>query len=156
MDVNVTLDQRMTFTGKADSGFSVTLDTDPSVGGDDSGFRPMELMLLSLAGCTAMDVISILRKKRQTVTDFQVKVQADQADEPPRVFTEIRVTYIVTGVDVDPSAVQRSIELSETKYCPAQAMLVQAAPISHSFEIAEAVSQASAGGSAAAEKPASA
>lgn len=137
MDASVTLNKRMTFTGKADSGFSVTLDAAPSVGGDDSGFRPMELMLLSLAGCTAMDVISILRKKRQKVTDFQVKVHAEQAAEYPKVFTDIKVTYIVHGVNVNPEAVRRSIELSETKYCPAQAMLVQAVPISHTFEIVE-------------------
>ncbi|MDX1663771.1 MAG: OsmC family protein [Candidatus Promineifilaceae bacterium] len=143
MDATVTLDRRMTFTAKADSGFSVTLDADPAVGGDDSGFRPMELMLLSLAGCTAMDVISILRKKRQKVTDFQVKVHAEQADEHPKVFTDIKVTYIVHGTDVDPEAVRRSIELSETKYCPAQAMLVQATPITHTFEIVEVDASAS-------------
>lgn len=137
MKAAVTLDQRMSFTGTADSGFSVKLGTDPKVGGDDDGFRPMELMLLSLAGCTAMDVISILRKKRQTVTDFRVEVNAEQAQAHPKVFTDIHVHYVVHGQGVDPAAVERSIELSETKYCPAQAMLVRAVPIKHTYEIVE-------------------
>lgn len=137
MKAAVTLDQRMSFTGTADSGFSVALGTDPTVGGDDDGFRPMELMLLSLAGCTAMDVISILRKKRQTVTDFRVEVNAERAQDHPKVFTDIHVHYVVHGQGVDPSAVERSIELSETKYCPAQAMLVRAVPIKHTYEIVE-------------------
>ena len=137
MKAAITLDQRMTFTGTADSGFEVGLGTDPSVGGDDDGFRPMELMLLSLAGCTGMDVMSILRKKRQEVTGFRVEIEADRAEEHPKVFTDIRVHYIVEGQDVDPRAVERSIELSETKYCPAQAMLVRSVPITHTYEIVE-------------------
>lgn len=137
MEASVTLQQRMSFIGTADSGFTVNLGTSPAVGGDDDGFRPMELMLLSLVGCTAMDVISILRKKRQQVTDFQVKVKAEQAKEHPKVFTDITITYIVHGVNVDPKAVERSIELSETSYCPAQAMLVRAVPIKHEYEIVE-------------------
>lgn len=137
MKAAITLKERMTFTGTADSGFNVTLGTDPQVGGDDDGFRPMELMLLSLAGCTGMDVISILRKKRQEVSGFRVEVDAERAQEHPKVFTDIRIHYIVEGKDVDPKAVERSIELSETKYCPAQAMLVQAVPITHTYEVVE-------------------
>jgi putative redox protein len=82
-----------------------------------------------------MDVISILRKKRQQVTDFKVAVEADRADEHPKVFTAIRVHYTITGTDVDAKAVERAIELSETKYCPAQAMLAEAAPITHTYAI---------------------
>lgn len=137
MKAAITLDQRMSFTGTADSGFSLNLGTDPQVGGDNDGFRPMELMLLSLAGCTGMDVISILRKKRQTVTGFRVEVNGEQAKSHPKVFTEIHVHYVVHGQGVDPEAVERSIELSETKYCPAQAMLVRAVPVTHSYEIVE-------------------
>jgi putative redox protein len=137
MKAAINLDQRMSFTATADSGFEVRLGTDPEVGGDNDGFRPMELMLISLAGCTAMDVISILRKKRQTVTGFRVEVKGERAEEHPKVFTGIHVHYVVQGQDVDPKAVERSIELSETKYCPAQAMLVQAVPITHTYEIEE-------------------
>ncbi|RME48366.1 MAG: OsmC family peroxiredoxin [Chloroflexi bacterium] len=125
----------MHFTGTTDTGFGLTLDADPSVGGQDMGFRPLELMLVSLAGCTAMDVISILRKKRQDVTGFEVRVEADQANDHPRVYTDIRVVYMVRGRNIDPAAVERSIELSETKYCPASAMLRKTARITSRYEI---------------------
>lgn len=138
MHATVTWKSRLTFTGKADTGFQVTLGASPSAGGDDDGLRPMELIALGLAGCTAMDVISILRKKRQEVTRFEVGVEARQADEHPHVFTSIRLTYRVWGKEIDEKAVQRAIELSETKYCPAQAMLGQVVPIELTYEISEA------------------
>ncbi len=137
MDAKVTLQQRMSFTATADSGFRLNIGARPDVGGDDDGVRPMELVLLGLAGCTAMDVISILRKKRQHITGFEVRAHAERAEEHPRVFTDIIVKYVVEGINVDPRAVERAIELSETKYCPAQAMLVQAVPIKHVYEIVE-------------------
>lgn len=137
MKASVTMKQGMSFSGSADSGFSVDLGASPAVGGDDDGFRPMELMLVSLAGCTAMDVISILRKKRQTVSGFEVRVNAERAKEHPKVFTEIFLTYVVQGTDIDPAAVERSIELSTTKYCSAHAMLSEAASIRHDYEIVE-------------------
>lgn len=133
----VTLKEGMSFTGTADSGFTVSLGASPVVGGANDGLRPMELMLISLAGCTAMDVISILRKKRQEVSHFEVKVQGERATEHPKVFTDILLTYIVYGNDVDEEAVRRSIELSVTKYCSAHAMLSQVVPIRHTFEIGE-------------------
>lgn len=135
MKANVTWDHGLTFAGTADSGFTIGLGGDPAVGGDDDGFRPMELMLISLAGCTGMDVISILRKKRQDVTDFKVDVSAERAGEHPKTFTDITIHYTVRGHDVDPKAVARAIELSETRYCPAQAMLVKAASIEHTFTV---------------------
>lgn len=138
MEAKVTWKGRMTFEGKADSGFTVGLGTDPGVGGDNDGLRPMELIAIGLAGCTAMDVISILQKKRQDVTSFETVVHADRADEHPKVFTHVKVTYIVEGHSVDPAAVARAIELSATKYCPAQAMLEKAVTIEHSYEIKEA------------------
>ncbi len=128
----------MSFTGTADSGFTVPLDADPGVGGENSGFRPLELMAVSLAGCTAMDVISILRKKQQEVTAFEVRVQADQQEEHPHVFTHIRVHYVITGRRVSEEAVRRSIELSVTKYCPAQAMLSQCVELEQTYQILEA------------------
>lgn len=134
---SVTWKSDMHFTGTADTGFGLTLDAAPAVGGQEMGFRPLELMLISLCGCTAMDVISILKKKRQDVTGFEVRAEADQADEHPHVYTDIRLTYIVRGRDVDPAAVERSIELSETKYCPAHAMLGESASITSSYEVHE-------------------
>ena len=137
MKATVTMDHGMTFFGTADTGFTLQMDASPSVGGDDSGFRPMELLLIGLGGCTAMDVISILRKKRQNVTGLEVKLNAHQSGEHPHVFTHINVQYIVRGHNVDEEAVARAIELSETKYCPAQAMLAMATTIEHTYEILE-------------------
>ena len=137
MDAKVTWKGKMSFTGTAETGFTLPLDAEPAVGGNNDGFRPMELMAISLAGCTAMDVISILQKKRQEVTGFEVKVHADRADEFPKVFTHVTVEYNVTGHNVDPVAVERSIELSSTKYCPAQAMLAKAVTIEHKYTIVE-------------------
>jgi putative redox protein len=127
----------MHFVGTADTGFNLTLDAAPAVGGQDMGFRPLELMLVSLAGCTGMDVISILKKKRQAVTGFEVRVDAEQAGDHPHVYTDLRVTYIVRGRNLEPAAVARSIELSMTKYCPAIAMLRHTANITPAYEIVE-------------------
>ena len=137
MKAQVTWNGGMQFEGTADSGHKLILDASPEVGGADSGFRPMELMAISLAGCTAMDVISILRKKRQEVTGFEVKVNAPRAADHPHVFTEMQVTYVLRGRGIDAAAVERAMQLSEEKYCPAQAMLRQAAPIKLACEIIE-------------------
>lgn len=144
MDASVVWSHGMSFTGSSDSGFSVNLGTDPGVGGDNDGFRPMELLLVGLAGCTAMDVVSILSKKRQKMSGFEVKVHATRAPEHPKVFTEFFIHYVVRGEGIDPSAVQRAMELSEQKYCPAQAMFSQVAPIHLSFEVVEEAVPASA------------
>lgn len=137
MKAQVTWNGGMQFEGTADSGHKLVLDSSPDVGGADSGFRPMELMAISLAGCTAMDVISILRKKRQEVTGFEVKVDAPRAKDHPHVFTEMKVTYVLRGRGIDAASVERAMQLSEEKYCPAQAMLRQAAPIVLAYEIIE-------------------
>jgi putative redox protein len=113
------------------------LGSDPASGGENDGFKPIELLLVGLAGCTAMDVISILQKKRQTVTGFEVKVHAERSTEHPRVFTDIEIKYVVRGRKVDRVAVERAVALSEEKYCAAQAMLRQAVPIRCSCEVLE-------------------
>jgi len=137
MEAKVTWRNKLSFTGSASSGFSIPLGTDPALGGDNDGFRPMELIAIGLAGCTAMDTISILLKKRQEITSFEVIVHAERADEHPKVFTNITVEYLIEGHAVDPAAVERAIELSATKYCPAQAMLEKAARIEHKYSIKE-------------------
>ena len=137
MNATVAWRQGLSFTGKADTGFEVPLGADPEVGGANDGFRPLELMAVSLAGCTAMDVISILTKKKQDVTAFEVKVHAEQAEEFPKVFTQAIITYLVTGLAVDEAAVLRAIELTATKYCPAQAMLGKVVPMELVYEIYE-------------------
>jgi putative redox protein len=137
MDAKVTWKGRMTFDGTADSGFSVPLGTFPEVGGDNDGFRPLELFAVGLAGCTAMDVISILAKRKLDVRSFEVKVHADRAAEHPKVFTDVVLEYILSGHGLEREWVERAVELSETKYCPAQAMLVKAVPIRHTITILE-------------------
>jgi len=137
MKAKVNWHGRLSFTGSADTGFEVPLGADPKVGGDNDGFRPMELMALSLAGCTAMDVISILRKKRQQVTDFSVNVDANSASQHPKVFTQAAIEYHITGKDVAEAAVRRAIELSATRYCPAQGMLAKIIPITLKYFIYE-------------------
>jgi putative redox protein len=137
MKVTVNWQQNMTFIGTSSSGFPVKMDADESMGGNNSGVRPMELLALGLAGCTAMDVISILRKKRQDVTQFEVKMDAPRSKEYPKVFTSALITYVVTGFGISEEAVLRSIELAATKYCPAQFMFMQVFPIDLQYEIYE-------------------
>jgi putative redox protein len=135
---SVVLDHGMTFLATADSGFTVQMGASPAVGGDNDGPRPLELMLMSLGGCTGMDIISILRKKRQDVSNFEVQLQAGQVKDHPHVFTDIVIKYVVHGRDIKPAAVARAIELSRDKYCPAWAMLKKSVnTIEHSFEIVE-------------------
>ena len=137
MQAKVNWKGRMSFEGISDSGFNVNLGTEPEVGGDNDGFRPLELMAISLAGCTSMDVISILTKKRQDVTDFEVRVDLDRAEDHPKVFTRARIDYLVTGKDVDEKSVVRAIQLSAERYCPAQAMLGKVFPMELYYQIFE-------------------
>jgi len=137
MKVAVQWKENMIFTGTPDSGFAVQMDADLSFGGTNNGVRPMEMIALGLAGCTGMDVISILLKKRQQVTQFEVRVNAPRSAEHPKVFTHALITYIVTGKNVQEAALLRSIELAATKYCPAQLMLAQVFPMELHYEIYE-------------------
>ena len=129
MKAKVTWQGRMSFKGSADSGFELPLGTSPEVGGDDDGFRPMELFAIGLAGCTGMDVISILKKMRQDVTSFEVKVHSESVESHPKVFKSIILEYIFSGKNLDRSAVERAVELSSTRYCPGQAMLAKSVEI---------------------------
>lgn len=129
----VTWRERMTFDATTNSGHSLVLDSAPPEG-DDRGVRPMELLLTALAGCTAMDVLSILEKKREPVQGLQVTIDALRATEYPRVYTEIHVMYHVHG-NVNPKALEHAIELSESKYCGVGAMLGKCAIITSRYEI---------------------
>lgn len=138
MDARVIWNDGLSFTGTADSGFNIGLDGKAEAGGAEDGFRPIELMAISLGGCTAMDVISILQKKRQEITAFEVKVHAPRTEDHPKVITSAVIEYLVTGRGVSAQAVERAIELSATRYCPAQAMLGQIFPIELKYSIYEA------------------
>jgi putative redox protein len=137
VEARVTWKGKLSFIGTADSGFQLPLGAEKTVGGDEDGFRPMELIAAGLAGCTAMDVISILAKKRQQVTAFDVQVHAERAENHPKVFTHAVIEYIVVGRQLDETAVLRAIELSATRYCPAQAMLEKVFPIELLYRIYE-------------------
>lgn len=132
------LEADMRFIATADSGHSVTLDAAEHAGGQNAGFRPMEMLLVGLAGCTGMDVIAILRKKRQQVTGYEVHVEGVRAEEDPMVFVDITVEHVVTGHHVQMEAVARAIELSEQRYCGAGAMLGKVAHLTHVYRIVEA------------------
>jgi putative redox protein len=138
METKVTWHGRMSFTGSAETGYTVPLGASSTVGGNEDGFRPIELIATGLAGCTAMDVISILQKKREEVTEFEVRVNTEQASEHPRVFTRAAIQYVVTGRRINETSVRRAIELSATRYCPAQAMLCKIMPIELKYQIYEA------------------
>ena len=139
MTATVRLETEMRFDAAAGSGHHVTLDAAEHGGGQDAGFRPMEMLLVGLGGCTGMDVISILRKKRQQVTGYEVHVSGIRAEDNPMVFVEITVEHIVTGKHIQPEAVARAIQLSEERYCGAGAMLGKVAHLTHTFRIVEAV-----------------
>ena len=137
MQVALEWKQELSFSGMAPNGLTVALDAEPAVGGSGEGFLPLELLALGLGGCTAMDVISILRKKRQAVTAFEVRVNTQRATEHPRVWTRVQLEYIVTGKKIYPRAIKRAIQLSAEKYCPAQNMFKKAVEIETRYEIME-------------------
>jgi putative redox protein len=137
MDAKVVWKSGLGFDGSADSGHTLPLGGYKEIGSENDGFRPVELLAIGLAGCTAMDVISILEKKCLEVTAFEVSVQAIRAEDHPKVFTQAELFFHVTGKNIDPKAVERAIELSSTKYCPAFAMLGKAFPITTRYEITE-------------------
>jgi len=128
----------MKFEATLPTGHTITMDSDEKVGGNNEGARPYHLVAVALAGCTGMDVLSILRKKRQRVTAFTIDIDAEQSEDFPRVFRKIWIHYTISGHNVDPAAVERSIELSETKYCPVMANLKKDAEIDTAYTIHEA------------------
>lgn len=126
------LDQDRQFVVRTGSGHCFPIDD--SAGG--TGPKPIELVAVGLAGCTAFDVITILRQKyRQKVTGYEVRVEADQAERPPQVFTAIRIHHVVSGFDIDPSAIEQAIRLSEEKYCSVGAMVQKTAPLHTTYEV---------------------
>ena len=123
--------EKRTFLGESGSGHSVVMDGAPDAGGRDLGVRPMETLLLGMGGCTAFDVVHILEKARETVIDCELEIEADRAKEDPKVFTKIKIRYIVSGKNLSRDKVQRAVDLSAEKYCSASIMLGKVANISH-------------------------
>ena len=135
MNISVNWIDGMLMVGKSHSGHSITMDGPPEIGGDNLGVRPMEMLLLGVAGCTMIDVVTTLKKMRQELTHCETKVNAERADDHPKVFTDIHIQFIVKGQDLDPKKVEKAITLSAEKYCSASIMLGKTASITHDFEI---------------------
>jgi putative redox protein len=127
----------ITFAGKSDSNHWITMDGPEDFGGSNAGTRPKELLLIGLGGCTASDVVVILKKKKVQFDNFEIKITSDVADEHPQVFTKIHVEYVFTGKNLPVKDIERAIELSQTKYCSVTKMLEKAAEITHSYQIIE-------------------
>jgi len=127
----------MAFMAEADSGHAVVMDGAPDIGGRNLGPRPMEMVLMGAGGCTSIDVVMILQKSRQDVTDCQVELTAERAADHPKIFTKIHFHFIVTGRNLKPEVVDRAINLSAEKYCSATIILARTAEVTHDFEIVE-------------------
>ncbi len=137
MNISVNWVDGMLMVGKSHSGHSITMDGPPEIGGENLGVRPMEMLLLGVAGCTMIDVVTTLKKMRQDLTNCETKLSAERADEHPKVFTDIHIQFIIKGQDLDPKKVEKAITLSAEKYCSASIMLGKTASITHDFEIVE-------------------
>ncbi len=138
MDVTVRWVGDAMFLGESGSGHSVVMDGPPDHGGRNMGVRPMEMLLLGLGGCASFDVMSILKKSRQSVSDCRAEIKAERADAVPAVFTQIQMNFVVSGKGLKESQVKRAVELSAEKYCSASIMLEAAGvKIDHSYEIIE-------------------
>ncbi|MBM4141953.1 MAG: OsmC family protein [Nitrospira sp.] len=131
----VTYIQGLQFAGEASSGHAIVMDGDPEVGGHDTGLRPMELLLVGLGGCSGMDVISILRKKKQDVTGLKINLKGQKAENHPKKFTDILIEFIVSGRNISEEAVKRAVELSMYKYCSVKATLEGTAKINFNYKI---------------------
>ncbi|SMC38014.1 putative redox protein [Polynucleobacter kasalickyi] len=127
----------MSFSAEVGSGHLVNMDGAPEAGGRNLAPRPMELLLAGAGGCTAFDVVMILKKARQDIRGCEVKLSATRAEEDPKVFTSIHMTFVVTGKNLDLNRVQKAVDLSHDKYCSATIMLEKTAAITHSIEIKE-------------------
>jgi putative redox protein len=131
MKAKITWLNGRTFVGESGSGHAIVMDGAPESGGRNLGVRPMEMMLLGLGGCTAFDVVMILEKSREKVTGCEVSLEAERANEDPKVFTHVKMIYKLKGENLKPAAVERAIKLSADKYCSASKMFEKTAKIEH-------------------------
>ncbi|MEW6418420.1 MAG: OsmC family protein [Nitrospirota bacterium] len=134
-DAKVTYVQGLQFVGEASSGHAIVMDGNPEVGGHNTGLRPMELLLVGLGGCSGMDVVSILKKKKQDITGLEINVKGEKAENYPKKFTEIDLEFIVRGRYISEDAVKKAVDLSMDKYCSVKATLEGSAKISFSYKI---------------------
>ena len=137
MNLSVNWVDGMLMVGKSHSGHSITMDGPIEIGGENLGVRPMEMLLLGVAGCTMIDVVTTLKKMRQNLSHCETRISAERANEHPKVFTDIHIQFIVKGKDLDSKKVDKAITLSAEKYCSASIMLGKTAKITHDFEVLE-------------------
>ena len=137
MNISVNWVDGLLMVGKSDSGHTITMDGPPESGGENLGVRPMEMLLLGVAGCTMIDVVTTLKKMRQDLSHCETKINAERATDHPKVFTAIHIQFVVKGKDLDPKKVDKAITLSAEKYCSASIMLGETATITHDFEVVE-------------------
>ena len=137
MNLSVNWVDGMLMVGKSHSGHSSTMDGPIEIGGENLGVRPMEMLLLGVAGCTMIDVVTTLQKMRQDLSHCETRISAERANEHPKVFTDIHIQFIVKGKDLDSKKVDKAITLSAEKYCSASIMLGKTAKITHDFEVLE-------------------
>ena len=137
MNISVNWVDGLLMVGKSDSGHTITMDGPPESGGENLGVRPMEMLLLGVAGCTMIDVVTTLKKMRQDLSHCETKINAERATDHPKVFTDIHIQFIVKGKDLDSKKVDKAITLSAEKYCSASIMLGKTATITHDFEVIE-------------------
>ena len=138
MEARIKWLEGVSFEATSGSGHRVVLDGAPEHGGKNAGIRPMEAVLIGMGACSAFDVVAILKKARQSVSDCVVELEADRAQDPPRVFTQVRMRFVVSGTDLRPSVVERAVTLSADRYCSATAMMRPKVDIRHEFQIVEA------------------
>ena len=137
MNISVNWVDGLLMVGKSDSGHTITMDGPPESGGENLGVRPMEMLLIGVAGCTMIDVVTTLKKMRQDLSHCETKINAERATDHPKVFTDIHIQFIVKGKDLDSKKVDKAITLSAEKYCSASIMLGEMATITHDFEVVE-------------------
>jgi putative redox protein len=142
MQANVIWTGSLNFTATTENSFSIPLESSPDLSGGGTAASPMELVALALAGCTGMDVISILQKKRQQVSSFEIRFTGERSEEHPRVFTRVTLEYFVSGAKIDRAAVERAVQLSRDKYCPVEAMLGKSVTVDHVITIYQTESTA--------------
>ena len=137
MNISVNWVDGLLMVGKSDSGHTITMDGPPEAGGENLGVRPMEMLLLGVAGCTMIDVVTTLKKMRQDLSHLETKINAERATDHPKVFTDIHIQFILKGQNLDEKKVDKAITLSAEKYCSASIMLGETATITHDFEVIE-------------------
>ena len=137
MNISVNWVDGLLMVGKSDSGHTITMDGPPESGGENLGVRPMEMLLLGVAGCTMIDIVTTLKKMRQDLSCLETKINAERATDHPKVFTNIHIQFILKGQNLDEKKVDKAISLSADKYCSASIMLGETATITHDFEVIE-------------------